>query len=109
MGLAYFKGFYDTSTAEQCFRLCVINDPKHKYGYKNLAFVKNLSNKYDEAIAVCNMAKEFNPNIHDTHSLWAFALLKRNRYVEAIRKIRKGAEKNPQNVDNWIVWAHLLR
>jgi hypothetical protein len=41
------------------------------------------------------MAKEFNPNIHDTHSLWAFALLKRNRYVEAIRKIRKGAEKNP--------------
>ena len=86
-----------------------MNDPRHPYAYKNLAFIKNLSAKYEEAIAVCNMAKDFLPKTHDCHSHWAFALMKRSRYVEAVRKIAKGAEKNPRNVDNWIVWAHLLR
>ena len=69
LGLAYFKGFYLSGEhAEECFRRCLMNDPKHPFAYKNLAFVKNLSGKYDEAIAVCNMAKDFLPKTHDSHS-----------------------------------------
>jgi tetratricopeptide (TPR) repeat protein len=110
MGLAYFKGFHLSGEyAEECFRRCVMNDPKHPYAYKNLAFVKNLSAKYDQTIQVCSMAKEYLPTTHDTHAQWSFALMKRFRFVEAIRKVRKGTQVNPQNVDNWIVWGHLLR
>ena len=78
LGLVYFRGYYTQNEhSEECFRRCLMNDPKHPYGYKNLAFIKNLAGKYEECIAVCNMAKDFLPKTHDCHSHWAFALMKR--------------------------------
>ena len=48
MGLAYFKGFHLSGDyAEECFRRCLISNPKHQQAYKNMAFVKNLGAKYD--------------------------------------------------------------
>lgn len=65
----------------------------------------------DEAIIVCNTAKQNLPKgaNHNCHRHWAFALYKKGDLSKAIKKIKKGVQLNPKDADNWIVWGLILR
>lgn len=55
------------------------------------------------------MAKRNNPDNHNCHRNWAFALFKQGHMVKAIKKIKKGVQKNKKDPENWIVWGLILR
>lgn len=64
---------------------------------------------FQETINVCGCAKLSNPNNHNCHRHWAFALFKKGEMAKAIKKIKKGIEKNPKDADNWVVWGLIMR
>jgi len=50
-----------------------------------------------------------NPDTHNCHRHWAFALFKKGEFAKAIKKIKKGVQKNKTDPDNWIIWGLVLR
>lgn len=50
-----------------------------------------------------------NPDTHNCHRHWAFALFKKGEFAKAIKKIKKGVQKNPNDAENWIIWGLILR
>ena len=54
-------------------------NPNNLYAYNNLAFIYNLNQKYEEAIEVGEVAKNYNENIDNLcfrHSAFAYFKLK---------------------------------
>ena len=64
---------------------------------------------YQETITVCSSAKINNPEGHNCHRHWAFALFKKGDMPKAIKKIKNAIHKNPRDSDNWVVWGLIMR
>lgn len=110
LALALFKD-EKYNLAVEHFKVCAQLDPQHPFAYNNLAFIYNMHQYKDEAIIVCQTAKQNLPKgvNHGCHRHWAFALYKKGDLAKAIKKIKKGVQLNPHDADNWIVWGLILR
>ena len=108
LGLANFK-LEQYNQAVDHLKKCTKLDPQHPFAYNNLAFLYNMHQFYSETIQVCGCAKMNNPQNHNCHRHWAFALFKKGEMGKAIKKVKKGIQKNPKEPDNWIIWGLILR